>query len=371
MHIDEGTWLRFPSNLSPPHVQIEEPGACLQTRCRIGSMRRGALADEQGEKLSPCLRLRSQEQAVIGFASIPIIKEFHLTPVQYGFIGGAFYWFFSISAFVVATISDRVGPKRVLASLGVVWALSQFTILFVTAFPLLVLARVLLGAGEGPSLPTSLNAASQWLPQEHRALAFSAVLFGGAIGPAVFVSLLVWLITSFGWRAAFGTLGGIGLVWVILWLIIGRDSPSEVGLAEEESQVAPVARRRVAWAQLVPILLSRNFICTMLVLFVGYWVLGILISWVPPYLTLVYHLEGATYSLVAAIPWIVLACSEIIFSAISDFFFFSSDRSADHDARCQVYSSVRARAWWEESTDCFRGRGPRQCPCTNHARCLH
>ena len=101
------------------------------------------------------------DKAVLGLAAIPIIKEFHLSPAQYGLVSGSLFWLYSLSSVLVTAGADVVGTKKILALLATTWAFVQNATLFVTTFFGLLLTRVVLGAGEGPSFGTSITAASK------------------------------------------------------------------------------------------------------------------------------------------------------------------------------------------------------------------
>src|SRR6266704_4309105 len=67
-------------------------------------------------------------------------------------------------------------------------------------------------------------------------LGLAIVTFGSAIGPAVFAPTLTFVIVVVGWRVAFALLGGIGLLWVILWLLVGREHPKARRMRIHETQ---------------------------------------------------------------------------------------------------------------------------------------
>src|SRR6266705_6513646 len=150
------------------------------------------------------------DKAVLGLAAVPIIKELHLSPAQYGLVSSSLFWFFALSSVLVTSWADVVGTKKILGLLATTWAIAQLASVFVTTFLALLLTRIVLGAGEGPSYGTSVTAASKWLPPDHRAFGLGVVTFGSAIGPAVFAPLLTFVIVLLGWRAAFALLGMIG-----------------------------------------------------------------------------------------------------------------------------------------------------------------
>jgi ACS family hexuronate transporter-like MFS transporter len=122
--------------------------------------------------------------------------------------------------------------------LATTWAIAQFATVFVSSFPALLLTRVVLGAGEGPSYGTSVSAATPWLPADRRAFGPAVVTFGSSIGPAVFAPPLTFVIVVIGWRAAFVSLGIVGALWVVIWLLVARERPADVSAAVYETNVA-------------------------------------------------------------------------------------------------------------------------------------
>ena len=177
------------------------------------------------------------DKAVLGLAAVPIIKELHLSPAQYGLVSGSLFWLFALSSVLVTAWSDHIGTKKVLALLATIWAIVQFATLLVFSFPALLLTRIVLGAGEGPYYGTSVSAATPWLPSDRRAFGLAVFTFGFYIGPAVFGPPLTFVIVLVGWRAAFALLGGIGMLWVIIWLLVGREHPEMRRMPVQETQV--------------------------------------------------------------------------------------------------------------------------------------
>jgi MFS transporter, ACS family, hexuronate transporter len=257
------------------------------------------------------------DKAVLGLAAIPIIKELHLSPAQYGVVSGSLFWLFSLSSVLVTTWADVVGTKKILALLATTWAIVQIATLFVTTFFGLLLTRVVLGAGEGPSYGTSVTSASKWLPPDRRAFGLGVVSFGSAIGPAVFAPLLTFVIVMVGWRIAFASLGIVGALWVITWLLIARERPADVSATVYETHEA---RRRTNWTQVLPILFSRNIIFTILAAFSVYWAIAISLSWTPIYLVTILHLRltSPLYIAGVSLPWIMQGLTIFACGALAD-----------------------------------------------------
>ncbi len=255
------------------------------------------------------------DKAVIGFAAVPIMKEFHITPEQWGWVGSGFYWLFSLSAIVVGGLSDRVGTKKVLAGLSVVWAAVQFATLFTFSLPFLVATRIMLGAGEGPSYGVSLHASAKWLPPEQRGFGYSLMSIGGAVGPALLAPVLIALIVNLGWRWAFALLGVVGFAWLLIWLIFAKESPDQQQMNVPVTQISP---GRTSWSSALPFIRSRNFIFSVFAGFAGYWGVTMLVLWTPAYLVNVRHFQMARLGLLAGLPWLATGIAEVLFGWISD-----------------------------------------------------
>lgn len=205
------------------------------------------------------------------------MRDLHLTNEQFGQVGSAFFLLFSSSAVIVGFMANRISTRILLGVMGLVWAVTQFPMLGLVSLPVLVTCRVALGAGEGPAYPVALHALYKWFPNEQRTFATSLVALGGTFGVGFIAPLLTWIIVAFGWHAAFGFLGLIGLIWVAVWLAVGKDGPFEV----EQSEGKQSNPGFVPYAKL---LTSRTFIGVTVGGFAAYWAIALAIVWLPAFL---------------------------------------------------------------------------------------
>ena len=173
------------------------------------------------------------------------------SPEQFGFLGSSFFFLFSISAIVVGFIVNRVDTRWVLLAMAVVWSLAQFPMVGTVSFTTLVICRIILGAGEGPAFAVAAHAIYKWFPDEKRTLPTAILSQGSAFGVILAVPALNWIIVNHSWHYAFGALGVVGLMWVVAWLVMGKEGP----LVQTAAMAA--ADPRVPYFQL---LTSRTFI---------------------------------------------------------------------------------------------------------------
>lgn len=259
--------------------------------------------------------ISNADKAIIGFASVPLMEELGLNAEQWGIIGSAFFFLYSIFAIIGGTLADRFGAKIVIAVMAIVWATVQFSTLFVSSFTFLLITRIILGAGEGPSYSLAMTAATKYLPKEKLGIGLTLVSVGGPLGVAMSAPILISLITQFGWRSAFLATCIVGLIWVVFWLMIAENDRKE---AIAKYKANRQQGQQTAVSKFGPVLRSKNFILIALCGFATYWSFTIGLNWLPNYLENVRQLSAETLSIVAALPWIMITISQITFSTVSD-----------------------------------------------------
>jgi len=235
------------------------------------------------------------DKIVVGLAGVPIKTELGLSQEQFGLLGSSFFFLFSISAIVVGFIVNRVDARWVLLVLATVWALAQFPMLGTVSLTTLMICRVILGAGEGPAFSVAAHAVYKWFPDEKRTFPTAILSQGSAFGVILAVPALNWVIVNHSWHYAFGALGVVGLMWVVAWLIMGKEGPlvQSVAMAEADPRI-PYSR----------LLTSRTFIGCCAATFGAYWALSLGLTWFTPFIV-----EGLGFSqidagFISVLPWL-------------------------------------------------------------------
>jgi MFS family permease len=248
------------------------------------------------------------DKIVVGLAGVPIMTELKLEPEQFGLLGSSFFFLFSISAIIVGFIVNRIETRWVLLVLAVVWALAQFPMLGTISFSTLLICRVILGAGEGPAAAVAVHAIYKWFPDEKRALPTAVLSQGSAFGVILAVPALNWVIVNHSWHYAFGALGVVGLMWVVAWLVWGKEGP----LVQTTAMAA--AEPRIPYFQL---LTSRTFVGCCVATFGAYWVLSLGLTWFTPFIVKGLGFSQAEAGWISIMPWISGAVVVILTGWIS------------------------------------------------------
>jgi len=249
------------------------------------------------------------DKIVVGLAGVPIMNDLKLQPTQFGLLGSSFFFLFSISAIIVGFIVNKVEARWVLLVLAIVWAVVQFPMFWEVSFTTLLVCRIILGAGEGPAFSVAAHAIYKWFPDEKRTLPTAILSQGSAFGVILAVPALNWVIVNHSWHHAFGALGVVGLIWVVLWIMMGREGPltSHAEAAAGSAQTYPYAR----------LLTTPTFIGAVLATFGAYWVLSIGLTWFTPFIV-----KGLGYSqkeagLISILPWVFGAVVVLVTGWIS------------------------------------------------------
>lgn len=263
------------------------------------------------------------DKSVIGFSAVPMMKEFNLSYTQWGLVGSCFFWLFSIAAIFGSAWSDKIGTKKTLSIMSMMWTVIQIGSFAITGLPLLLMSRVLLGAGEGPFFTTAINQLRKWFPSNQLGLAISTLAFGNQLGSLAVAPIIVAIIEIGGWRTAFVSLGVCSLVWFILWSLIGREQPKEENLikAKEAVAIEEIKKNTIVWSKTLKLLLSGTFIFTTLASFTNYWLTSYITVWMPTYFVKGLHFTQTKMGYASAIIGIVSGILTVLISSYIDFRF--------------------------------------------------
>jgi MFS family permease len=229
----------------------------------------------------------------VSTASSVFEKELGLNKTEVGFIFSAFAYPYLIFQIVGGYLGDRFGPRKVLTVCSLIWGLATILTGLVSGFVAMVLARILLGFGEGATFPTATSAMARWTRPVDRGFAQGITHAFSRVGNSLTPPMVVALMAITGWRGSFIILGIASCIWVVLWFFLFRDNPADhpritgAELSELPPYVNPSTQlRRVPWRPLILRMLPVTF-----VYFCYGWTLWLYLSWLPQYFKNQYSLD--------------------------------------------------------------------------------
>jgi MFS transporter, Spinster family, sphingosine-1-phosphate transporter len=152
------------------------------------------------------------DRYIVAAVNTLIKQDLGLSDKAFGFLGSAFFLVYLVSAPVFGYLGDHWGRRRFMVLGAVLWSLATSLAFWVTTYPGLVIARGLVGMGEGSFGTLAPAYLADMLPMAKRARylgifyttipvgAALAYFFGGQVGAA-------W-----GWRWSFLLAGLPGLI---------------------------------------------------------------------------------------------------------------------------------------------------------------
>ncbi len=172
------------------------------------------------------------DRQVIALLKPTLQIQFGWTEKGYGDIVFAFTCAYAVGLLVIGKLIDKLGTRKGFSLAVFAWSLAAMAHAAARSVLQFAVARFSLGLGEAGSFPAAVKAVAEWFPKRERALATGLFNSGSNIGAIVTPLIVPWITYRFGWRMAFIATGGIGFVWIVLWLSLYRRP-------EEDTQVSP------------------------------------------------------------------------------------------------------------------------------------
>jgi len=128
-------------------------------------------------------------------------------------MSGLFYTLpYASFGLIAGKISDKVNRKLFLGITVIIASLMQGLAGFTNSFSVLVAMRMLHGCMNSATNPLSFSLISDYFPMEKRATANSMIQAGNYVGVAA-GSMTILLISSFGWKMAYGIMAAVGSIF--------------------------------------------------------------------------------------------------------------------------------------------------------------
>lgn len=251
----------------------------------------------------------------ISVAGSSIMHDLHLSPAQWGWVQSAFILSYGLLQIPMGALGDRFGHRNILAAIVLWWsAFTAFTGMAGGLMSLLVI-RFMFGIGEAGSSPCSTGVISRWFEKgevgKAQGYVWAASRMGGALTPFVVIPVMV----TVGWRAAFYLLGALGVVWAIVWWLYYRDSRETNRASSPRNTSSISSTSSLPWSS---ILGNRQFwlICGMYFFYAfGSW---FFFSWFPTFMELGRGFDKTELTYAVAVPFIMSMMGNIAGGHLTD-----------------------------------------------------
>jgi len=253
----------------------------------------------------------------ISVAGSSIMADLHLSPAQWGWVQSAFILSYGLLQIPMGALGDRFGHRNILALIVLWWSLFTAFTGMAGGLMSLLLIRFMFGVGEAGSSPCSTGVISRWFEKgevgKAQGYVWAASRMGGALTPFVVIPVMM----TVGWRAAFYLLGALGIVWALVWWLYYRN-PKKEGLSERSGKTGNSEISTPSSLQWSLLLSNKQFwlICGMYFFYAfGSW---FFFSWFPTFMELGRGFEKSELTYAVAVPFIMSMIGNIAGGHLTD-----------------------------------------------------
>jgi ACS family hexuronate transporter-like MFS transporter len=258
------------------------------------------------------------DRSSLGIMWPSISKDLGMDKNDYAIILNVFLLSYAFGQSLFGKLFDKIGTRLGFVISITVWGAATMLHALAKGIASFSFFRIVLGIGEAGNWPGAVKSNAEWFPLKERAFAQGIFNTGAALGSVVAPPLIAILWVAFGWKLTFLVIGGIGILWVIPWMIVNKKNPDQhPWITEEERKYilagqenkaendskpgltfTQILSHRESWA----VILSRFFIEPIWWLFVG---------WMPIYLADVYGFDVKEIGFFAWVPYVGAAIGSL------------------------------------------------------------
>jgi MFS transporter, ACS family, hexuronate transporter len=230
-----------------------------------------------------------------------IERTIPLNNQQFSWLQFAFLIPYALLYVAGGRLLDVIGTRRGFLLIMLWWSGACALHGLAMNFGFLLVARCLLGMGEGGGFPAATRVVAEWVPLERRSTAMGIINAGTAVGSVLAPPLIGVVLLTSGWRTVFFASGAVGLAWVVWWYISYREN-------DDASIAAPHAQRIAQYLSFRDILSMRRVQVLIFAKFMSDSAWYFYLFWLPKYL---YDVRGFDVKQVSYYAWIPYAASGV------------------------------------------------------------
>jgi len=253
--------------------------------------------------------INALDRASLSTAAPNMMKDLGLDAGMMGIVLSAFFWSYVVMNIPTGGLADRYGAKRTLGWAACLWSICSAFTGAANHFSHIVLARIGVGIGEAANFPVNAKIVNNNFPTEERGTAIGWYTSGLRLGFAATPILMAFLISTWGWRAAFYVTGIGSLAWVGLWFFTYKEIRAEKTAAAKDTVKIP-------WMELIK---NRTVLGLLLCKFFQDYLFYLFVTWLPAYLIMGRGFTVMKMGWYASLPWIAGFIAQPLVGWFSDY----------------------------------------------------
>jgi len=150
----------------------------------------------------------------------------------------------------VGVLLDRFGPRALLLCGLMLMTGGQVVFAVAESFPVAVLARAVLGAGDAMVFVSAIRLVSVWFLVRQAPLVTQLTGQVGQVGAIIAAAPLTLALQAFGWTRAFALASSVGVVLMVVVALLVRTRP--IGVPARNGSSCGLSRAPSAWSGATP-----------------------------------------------------------------------------------------------------------------------
>lgn len=254
------------------------------------------------------------DRQLIGILKPLLQGKFGWSEIDYGNIVLAFQTAYAFGLVFAGRALDRLGTRRGFSIAVALWSVAATAHALTRSVAGFAMARFGLGLGESAHFPAAIKTVAEWFPRDERALATGVFNAGATIGALATPLIVPYTVANFGWRATFALTGGLGFVWIVLWLGLHARLRKHRAMASSDDAEEGAAVRAPAWGEWLPRRTTWAFACAKFLTDPIWW---LYLFWLPDFFSRQFHLDLQSLSLPTAAVYLAAGFGSISGGALS------------------------------------------------------
>jgi MFS family permease len=147
----------------------------------------------------------------------------------------------------IGVLLDRFGSRVLLLGGLALMTLGQLVFAFATSFPVAVLARAMVGAGDAAMFVSVIRLVTVWFLVRQAPMITQLTGQLGQVGAIAAAAPLSWALHQLGWTRTFAFASSLGIVGMVVVALVIKDSPYARGEVARIKMRALARSLRVIW----------------------------------------------------------------------------------------------------------------------------
>ena len=226
---------------------------------------------------------------------------------------------YAIGQTVTGKMMDAIGTRLGMAVSIVAWSISISLHALARSLASFSIFRAFLGVSEAGNWPGATKSNAEWFPIRERAIAQGIFGAGASLGSVIALPVIAWSFRMTGWQMTFLFIGMLGILWIIPWLLVNKNTPDKhpwitkeeqdhiLDTTTEKSQTVDV--NVYTWKQLLQFKNTWGIISSRFFIDPIWWMF---VTWLPTFLKEQFHFDIKQVGAFGWVPYLFAAMGGLL-----------------------------------------------------------